>query len=273
MHRWATALWEAIKRFGDRNAYSSSAHIAMAMMLAIFPFTASAISLASILAADVDPQTIVDLIFGAWPDAVAEPVLREMQAVAKQSTSGTLTVGLLLAFFFASNGVNAIRLAITEAYHDTDDRPIWTTRLLSLAFVLAGSILLVTVSTLQVGLPIYLKYVGGETLSGMAGLLLSDTYRALVTLLLLTFVVLACHRWLPGHAQPFRVLLPGVALTLILWVIAGYGFSYYLANLADYSVTYAGLAGVMATLIFLNLMAAIFILGAEFNGRLKEIPK
>ncbi len=270
MRRWAQALWDAVRRFGDRNAYSSSAHIAMAMMLALFPFTASVISVASILATNVESQAIVDLIFGTWPEAVAEPILGEINAVASQSGGGTLTVGLLLAVFFASNGVDAIRLAITEAYHDTDDRPIWTTRFLSLAFVMAGGLILVSVSALQVGLPLYLSHSGGESFSGVTRLLVSDTYRALLTLALLTFAVLACHRWLPGHAKPVRVLLPGVGLTLILWIIAGYGFSYYLANLADYSVTYAGLAGVMATMIFLNLMAAIFILGAEFNGCLMD---
>lgn len=137
-------------------------------------------------------------------------------------------------------------------------------------FVLAGGLLLVCVGVLQVGLPLYISHVGGDTLSGTARALASDDFRGFVTLALLAFALFACHRWLPGHTPTIRVLLPGVALTLLLWSVAGYGFSYYLANLANYSVTYAGLAGVMATMIFLNLMAGIFILGAEFNGRLKE---
>ncbi len=76
---------------------------------------------------------------------------------------------------------------------------------------------------------------------------------------------------LPLWCHPLGEVMPGVILTLILWGLTGYGFAYYLENLANYSVTYAGLAGLMAALIFLNLMAAIFILGAEFNARLKAM--
>ncbi len=273
MLRLSKALWAAIMRFNDRNAFSASAHIAMALMLAVFPFTLFALSIAGILGSRVDPQNIVDLIFGTWPDAVAEPILREVEAVTRQSGSTTLTIGILLTLLFASNGVEAIRLAITAAYRDTDPRPIWTTRILSLGFVLGGALVLIGIAILQVVLPLYLGYFDGVAFSGLNRLLASDPFRNIVTVAFLAFAVTACHLWLPGHRQPLRVILPGVALTLCLWAAVGFGFSYYLDNLANYSVTYAGLAGIMAALIFLNLMAAIFILGADFNARLKEMPR
>lgn len=68
-------------------------------------------------------------------------------------------------------------------------------------------------------------------------------------------------------------VLPGVVLTLLLWGAAGWGFSIYIARFATYSATYAGLAGAMSALIFLYLMSAILILGAEFNGALLDLSK
>ena len=65
----------------------------------------------------------------------------------------------------------------------------------------------------------------------------------------------------------------GVILTILLWGLAGAGFSYYLAQFASYNATYAGLAGVMVALIFLYLMSALLILGAEFNGALEKRAK
>ncbi len=273
MRLWIAALKAALIRLIQGNGAALSAYITMALMLAIFPFTACVLSVASILSAHVEPAVIVNLIFGTWPDVVAEPILHEIDAVTRQSGRGTLTVGLILAILFASNGVEAIRLAVTQAYRDFDPRSIWVTRLLSLCFVLFGALLLTGVAVLQVGLPLYLSFVDGTTFSRLIGFLASDAVRDLITLAVLAFMVLACHLWLPGHRQPLREVLPGVVLTLALWIIAGYGFSFYLQNLSDYSLTYAGLAGVMATIVFLNLMAAIFILGAEFNGRLKKQSK
>ncbi len=149
--RWAIALWEAVVRFGERNAYASSAHITMALMLAVFPFSVAVLSVASAVGARLDPANVVDLIFGTWPEIVAEPIMQEVDAVIQQSSGGTLAVGLILALAFASNGVDAVRLAVTQAYRDFDPRPAWMTRILSVAFVLSGAILVAVVATLQVG--------------------------------------------------------------------------------------------------------------------------
>jgi len=257
-----------VLRFNERNAYASSAQITMALMLAVFPFSVSVLSVAAAIGARLDPADVINLIFGTWPEVIAEPLMQEVDAVTQQSSGRTLVVGLLLAVAFASNGVDAVRTAVSAAYRDFDPRPIWATRILSVAFVLSGAILVAIVAALQVGVPFRLETMEG-TPTGLVAWLRSDLVRTAVTYGLLAFGVLASHLWLPGHRQPVRTVLPGVLLTLALWTIAGYVYAYYLTNIGDYSVTYAGLAGIMATMIFLNLMAAIFILGAEFNEQLK----
>jgi membrane protein len=47
-------------------------------------------------------------------------------------------------------------------------------------------------------------------------------------------------------------------------------FAYYLATFANYTATYAGLASVMIVLVFLYMLAVIFILGAEINAALMK---
>ena len=51
---------------------------------------------------------------------------------------------------------------------------------------------------------------------------------------------------------------------------ASFAFAAYLKGFANYVGTYAGLAGVMIALIFVYIMSAIFLLGAEFNSALKR---
>jgi len=80
--------------------------------------------------------------------------------------------------------------------------------------------------------------------------------------------VTASHLWLPGHRHSLRQIWPGVILTLALWWGAAQAFAYYIARFSTYGATYAGLAGAMAALIFMYLMAAILIFGAEYNGAL-----
>ena len=100
----------------------------------------------------------------------------------------------------------------------------------------------------------------------------SEALRLSTALGLLIFVVFACHRWLPGRRRPLARIWPGIILTLGLWLLAARLFSSYLSSVAIYSLTYAGLAGVMTALIFLYLMAVILILGAEYNSA-REKPQ
>jgi len=62
-------------------------------------------------------------------------------------------------------------------------------------------------------------------------------------------------------------VLPGVVVTLVLWLAAGHAFGRYLADFAfTYAFYYAGLSTPMIALVFLYLIAAIFIYGGELNA-------
>src|SRR5690606_19097909 len=86
---------------------------------------------------------------------------------------------------------------------------------------------------------------------------------AIVVLVVAPFVM---HKWLPAGHRRLRDILPGVFVTLMLWVICGMSFGRYLAEFAYTYVTYyAGLASAMIALVFLYFTSLIFVYGGEFN--------
>lgn len=265
------ALKEAIVRFDDKKGWQRSSHIALSMMFALFPFCIFVLSLAGISSSGLDSDKLIELVFGTWPEVVAAPVVNELQAVLAQSSGRTATFSALLAIFFASNGVDAIRVSITDAYREDDLRPFWKTRLLCIWFVLAGGAALIGVTALVIARPLYLELLDAIQLNA-----LPEAYSAwrppwAGALITLVVALIAFHKWLPGVHRPVKELLPGVLLTVCLWTVSAKLFELYLTNFSTYSVTYAGLAGVMATLVFLYLMAVIFVFGAEYNGRLARL--
>lgn len=271
MRDYGIALWQALVRFSERGGFMRSSHVALAMMLALFPFCIFALSLAGQFGRYADVDFLMDFVFGSWPAEVAQPIRSEVLRVLDASGGGSLTFGALLTVFFASNGVEALRTAITDAYREDDPRPWWVTRAQSVGFVIGAAALIIASGVVSVAVPLYLHFFAEAGLGGVIGFLSNDSVRFAVTSFSLILSVLACHKWLPGIQRPIRALLPGIILTLGLWVAGGKGFEIYLSRFASYSVTYAGLAGVMAALVFLYAMAAIFILGAEFNGRLARL--
>lgn len=261
-----SATYAALTRFSDKGGWVMSSHVAMSLMLALFPFILFVVSLAGVLSQDIPADELIDLVFGSWPDEVAEPIVREVHAVLATANSGLITISGLVAIYFASNGVDAVRVAMTRAYHDSDSRPFWMARLICIGFVIAGGAVLIGAAVVDLILPIYTNMLK-EAVPGQVTFWLDGVGPSWIIILLVpALAVLACHIVLPGHLHRWREILPGVVLTLGLWSLAGWGFSVYIARFASYSATYAGLAGAMAALIFLYLNAAILILGAEYNG-------
>lgn len=274
------AFKTALSRFSRKGGLVFSSHVALSMMLALFPFCIVVLSVAGVIS-QVGLQTtgaelgdLLDVVFGSWPEAIAKPIENEVRAVLETSGSGTITLGALLTLVFASNGFDAVRLAISAAYHDRDDpRPAWKLRLLAMSFAVLGAILVTVAGVFSVVVPIYVRYVADiapvlhlEVISG-------EVFGTAITGLVMIFALFACHKWLPGVKRPVRAILPGIILTLILWSVCAKGFEYYIGNFSTYSVTYAGLAGVMSALVFMYLMAAVFVLGAEFNASLGELAR
>ncbi len=247
-----------------------SSYVAMSGMLALFPFILFVVSLAATLSHPVVIDDLIELLFGTWPDAIAAPIEVEIRKVVSSSNQNLVTIGGVMAIFFASNGTNAVREAMSRAYRESDPRPFWKQRLISLAFVIAGAVAVLIFASLGLALPVYLEYINEATPNLYNAFLNNGLPLLLLTGLLVIAGLIACHLWLPYGAHPLWKIWPGVVVTIAFWAVVANGFSIYISKFASYSVTYAGLAGVMGALIFLNLMSAILIYGASFNNALAE---
>lgn len=262
----ASIFLEALRRFSGNDGWAMASHVAMSLMLSLFPFMLFTVSLASALTGDVGAEPLIELIFGVWPQEVADPIVSEIRAVIANSDGGLITLGAVLAVWFASNGAEAVRTALSRAYRDEDTRKIWHKRGLSLLFVLFGSVVVLGSAILGLALPAMLDLFGDRVPPVLHHVSDYGRLAPWITLCLVIGMIMACHVWMPGMRHSVRSLWPGVVFTVVVWGLSALGFSVYLSSFADYSATYAGLAGAMAALIFLYLLAVILIFGAELNG-------
>lgn len=264
------AFVQALKRFNNKGGWIMSSHIAMSLMLALFPFLIFVVGVAVNFAHDVPVEDLIELIFATWPDEIADPIETEIRSVLTGAGSRLMTISGLLAVYFASNGVDAVRVAVTLAYHDTDPRSFLQARVLCIVLVLCGAVAVVAIAVLGIILPVTFDLLENALPDKVAQWAELVRPTAVLTGVLTTVVpiltVTVVHLVLPGGRHPLRHVLPGIVLTVVLWALCSWGFSYYMSEFATYAATYAGLAGAMAGLIFLYLIGAILILGAEFNG-------
>ena len=263
----------AIGHFLEDDGAAIASHVALNILMSLFPFMIFLTALAGFFGTPELAQSVEELMFDAWPDEVAGPITAEVDAVLLQPRGDLLTISGLIAIVLASNGVEALRVALNRAYRVTETRSFIITRLQSLGFVLLGSIGLLSLAFVIVLGPVLWRTAFSyfPLLSDFEGHFILLRLTGGIGTLLVGLVLV--HLWLPAGSRPFLSLLPGIAFTLALWLVAGFGFAAYLENFSAYTATYAGLASVMIAIVFLYLVAVVFILGAELNAALSVCLK
>ncbi|MGY5805786.1 YihY/virulence factor BrkB family protein [Rhizobium sp. LEGMi12c] len=263
-------IYDAVFHFVEDDGFAMASHVALSTLLAVFPFLIFGTALASFLGASQFSSTAVHLIFDTWPEAIAKPLADQVVQVLTIPRGGLLTISVLAAAYFASNGVEALRISLNRAYRVPETRPWYFNRLASLGYVLIAVLIFAILSILLVAVPLALNYTR-QWLPKLADILdIVFSWRIYGTIFLLLAGLMILHLWLAAGRRRVFDVIPGVILTLVFWSIGALLFAYYLSTFANYTATYAGLASVMIVLIFLYMLAVIFIMGAEINAALMK---
>jgi membrane protein len=271
LRRWYGHAMDAYWQFLADDGWAIASHIALSALMSMFPFFLVLTALAGMVGSKDLADEAARIVLEAWPEEVSAPIALEIHAVLTGAHGQILTVGALLALYFASSGIESLRIGLNRAYNIVDRRPILLLRLESIGYVILAAIALLALSFLVLLAPVIwrtaLRYLPG--LEPFADIVTVARFAIATVLLVVTLFFV--HLWLPAGRRRFREILPGIVVTLILWLATGILFGRYLADFAfTYSVYYAGLASVMIALVFLYFTACIFIYGGELNAIIQK---
>lgn len=263
-------FWRAALTFNAADGWAIASHVALSTLMAIFPFLIFLTAIAAFFDLSALSNTVVTLIFDSVPERIAAPIAGEVRRVLLVPRGDLLTIGVALALWFASSGVEAMRVGLNRAYGKVENRNFLWLRLESIGFVLVGSLTFLTIAFLLVLAPVAWTAFAHlvPAIEDFAWPLTLLRYG--LTLVIAGSGLIVSHLWLPAGRRRIVDILPGVGLTLGAWIAGAYGFSLYLADFANYASTYAGLAGVMTAIVFLYMMALILLYGASLNAALGE---
>jgi membrane protein len=267
MRRGFAIAVEAFYRFLEDDGWAIASYIALSTLMALFPFLILVTALAAYLGSKNLADEVANLLLDTWPREVAEPIAAEAHRVLTTARGDVLTASAVFSVYFASSGIESLRIGLNRAYDAAETRNWFLLRLESIAYVLVGALALLALAFLVVLGPLLfataLKYA-----PWLAPLESTFTFvRFAVATSVITVALLVVHKWLPAGHRSFREIAVGIVATLVLWLAGGILFGRYLAEFASTYVTYyAGLASVMIALVFLYLTASIFMYGGELNS-------
>ena len=259
---------DAFYTFLADDGWAIASHIALSTLMALFPFLIVLTSLAGFFGSKELADQAAGLMLQVWPKQVADTLTGQIHDVLTTTRGDVLTVGAVLAVYFASNGVEALRIALNRAYSVVETRRWYWLRLESIGYTLVAAFTSLAMAFLIVLGPLILEAARRHIpliVESNEQLLTFARYGVTVTALIVALFIL--HAWVPAGRRSFLQILPGIIFTMAASLVSGIVFGQYLARFANNYVTmYAGLASVIIALVFLYFIAAIFVYGGELNA-------
>jgi membrane protein len=259
---------DAFYTFLADDGWAIASHIALSTLMALFPFLIVLASLAAFFGSKDLPDQAAGLMLQIMPKQVSDSLSGEIHDVLSTTRGDALTIGAVLAVYFASNGVESLRVALNRAYSVIEPRRWYWLRLESIGYTLVAAFTALAIAFLIVLGPLMLEAARRHipvVIENNEQFLNITRYSIAITALTVALFIL--HAWLPAGRRGFLQILPGIIFTLAASLVSGIVFGQYLARFANNYVTmYAGLASVIIALVFLYFIAAIFVYGGELNA-------
>ena len=267
---WMDVLKRTVAEVSNDNVMLVAAGVAFYGLLAVFPAITALMSITGLLFEPDELVAVLEGVTAVVPPDVSQILLDQARAVASSEQGGLtigLIVGLALAIWSASAGVDALVTGINVAYDEEETRGFVRRK---------GMILLMTVGMivgviLAVGLvivvPIVLSVVSWAP--GMETAIAVLKYIPLALIVLVGLGIL--YRYSPDRdAAQWRWLTTGTLIAAALWLVASVGFSIYVQSFGSYNETFGSIAGVVVLLMWMWISALVILVGAELNSEVEH---
>ncbi len=269
-----TILYKLYEKTIEDDIFSSTAQVAFYFSFSIFPLLLFAVGVFGIFL-DLDTngefkQNLFSYLSQIMPDSAFKLVKTTVEETSSNSTSGKITIGLLVALWSASAGVDTLRISLNRVYKFSESRAWWHTRILSILITLALIMLM--------GLALSLVFYGSKLLTNL-GLpedspYFTDFIQWIIILSVLLIIFEILYNLLPDR-KPFKWfwITPGAVVSIILWLIASNGFKTYLQYYNTYDRIYGSIGAVIILMLWLYITSMVILIGGMINAILREIKE
>ncbi len=260
--------FDIYRRFVVDDGFPLAGNIAFCTLLSLFPFLILLTGMAGLIGNENLATTVVDYLLSIAPPEIVAPFEKEIEALLTPLDGGVLTLTGFFLVYTAAGGVESLRNGLNRCYNFTETRP-WPVRFLqNAAFVIGGAITMICLSFLLIFGP--LAWSRAETVMPWLHPAVAwfHLLRYPVAIALMFIGLLFIHLFLPVRRHPLRQLMPGITVTIVLWLAAAWIYADYLEHFSRIHILYAGIANAIIALIFLYISAVLLILGGEINQAL-----
>ena len=250
-----------------------AASISFSFFLAIFPFTIFLLTIIAYIPIDNFQLELIELLEQVVPPNTWVAIDKTLTDIIQIRRGGLLSLGFVLALFFANNGVNAILTSFNATFHSIEIRTFFSQLRASIALTVVLSVLFITSVTLVIFSETIINRLEVlEIVSRFESQLLGFA-QFIVVITLIFFSVTLLYYYGPANRKEQRFFSPGAILTTLLLWLTSFGFAAYVNGFASYNQIYGSIGTLIIILLWIYLNSIVLLLGFELNASIVHARK
>jgi membrane protein len=265
-----------IKDVQEDKLTTQAAAVAYAWLFAVFPFLLFLITLFAYVPdkQKINAQDVISKsVHRVMAKDAADTILSNLKEVLDQPRSGLLSIGIAVTLWVASGGMSMTMSALDAAYDAKKTYPFYVQRPLAMLLTVIVIVLILFVMfLLPVGTGIENWLADTHAVPGK--ILWALTFaRYGVAILLMLAILSLLYTFGTRDSHKFSFVTPGAVFTIVVWVVLGECFNFYVNKFGRYQKTYGAVGGVTIILLFFYLDALVLLIGAEINALVNQTLK
>jgi membrane protein len=241
-----------------------SAQISYYLLLSFFPFFIFLITLLNYTPLAKEESLVRLAIF--LPGEAYQMVMAIIEETADARSTTLLSVGMIGTLWVASRGTSTLIRGMNKAYNIEEKRPFWKLIGIGILFTVALAIVIL----FSLGLLVFGQVIK-NLLIDFAGLTylfnwIWSLFQYIIPIIFIFFTFATVYRFGPNRPLRFKDILWGTVFSTLGWIVASFGFAFYVNNFGNFTRVYGSIGGVIILLLWLYISSMIVLIGAEINA-------
>ncbi|MCC6815395.1 MAG: YihY/virulence factor BrkB family protein [Saprospiraceae bacterium] len=258
-----------VKELKRNDINTRAGAMSFSFFLALFPSLIFLFTLSAYLPKNWDfISEMENSLNSILPNQTQDYLWKNIVAGLRPKAKGSiLSIGFLLAIFFASNGMLTMMRGFDKTYR-TSFRKRTFIESHSVAFILTvlfGVLLILSIVVIIVGNKFISWLFAIVKLSAMSVFLIG-ALKYVILFILFYLTVDIIYRIGPALKKPMKNYSPGTIFATIASILSSILFGYFVDNFSTYHKVYGTISALIITLIWIRLNVLIILLGFELNA-------
>ncbi len=255
----------------DGTLGTRSASLAFNFFLAVFPGLLFLVSLIPFVPLDGFYEKLLLNLNDVLPSAIKEPVLGTLNDLVSNERQGLLVLNILLALYFASNGVDNLMTQFNNTNLFQEKRVWWKKRLIAIFLVLILTVILFSGLILISFTKEILAYFFSDGWMGdSVNWIYVNFGRWIIVVALFYFAISFLYYFGPAKRKNWKFFSAGSSTATVMIILSSLGFSYYVNHFSQYNAIYGSIGTIIIVMLFFQLNSFVLLLGFELNASIRK---